>query len=69
MADSRTSPAIATGRFDAPVAGLRAVFANGRRASLGILPTGTAFAVLSPAAAPLGGALALSLELPIGCRA
>jgi hypothetical protein len=41
MADYRTSFAIATGRFDAPVAGLRARISS----------------------------IALSLYLPIGCRA
>jgi hypothetical protein len=63
MAADRTLLAITTGRLGAPMGGLRAAFA----AAAGVFAfSGTAFAALSPASL---GALALSLGLPIGCRA
>jgi hypothetical protein len=64
MAANRIFPAMTTGRPSAPVGGPRPASAAG--ASVLDFP-GAAPAALSPAA--LAGAPALSLKLPIGCRA
>jgi hypothetical protein len=63
MAADHTSLALTTGRHGVPMGGLRSACAAQAAVSASF---GTAFAGLSSA---LPGALALSLELPIGCRA